>query len=349
MLALMGDVGPVRSRSRALRMLLLLFLVLVLLGAGAGGFYVWATGASGPRDRVVVEIPEGITASEVGDILVDRDVIRSAFVFRVMSKLRDFGATLQAGQYELTTNMPLPEALDVLEAGPLPEPVQDVTIPEGFRVTQIAERVARDLGVSRSEFLRLAESGTYVLDPYLPDGIRTVEGFLFPKTYQFPLEIGAEAVLERLLDQFEREVDALPWERVRSLGVSPYEAVIIASMIEREARVPEDRRKIAAVIYNRLEAGMLLQIDATVLYALPEHTNPTLEDLAFDSPYNTYLYPGLPPTPIASPGFVSLEAALRPVDADYLFYVLIDCDGTHGFSETIEEHNALKARAPDCD
>jgi UPF0755 protein len=128
--------------------------------------------------------------------------------------------------------------------------------------------------------------------------------------------------------------------------VTPYEVVIIASLIEEEARIPEDRPKVAAVIYNRLAREMNLQIDATVLYALPRHKERlTYEDLETPSPYNTYLHPGLPPTPIASPGLASLEAALQPADADYLYYVVIDDSGRHAFTASYEEFLRFKEQA----
>jgi UPF0755 protein len=330
----------VRSRSRALRVLIVLFLILLLLLAGSFGFYRWATGASGPSDPVTVEVPEGATTDRVGELLEEAGVIRSAFVFRMLVRLRGLDGGVQAGSYELTTNMGLSDVLEALRGGPMVEELPlELTIPEGLRLERVAERVAEDLGVRPRRFLRRAESGDFALEPYLPEGTGSVEGFLFPKTYRFPEGVNADQVIERLLAQFQEEVEGLPWHRAERYGLTPYDVVVMASLIEREARHPPDRRKISAVIHNRLDIGMALQIDATVQYALPEHKERlTFADLEYESPYNTYLHPGLPPGPIASPGLESIRAALRPANVEYLYYVLIDPEtGEHAFAETHEE------------
>lgn len=243
--------------------------------------------------------------------------------------------------------MRLGEVFELLELGPQDTaPTVTVTIPEGLRVEQVAETIAEQLGLSRRKFLEAATGGAYSLPPYLPPGAETVEGFLYPETYEFRTTASVEDVINRQLEQFRAEAEGLPWGRARELGVTQYEVVVIASLIEREARVDEDRAKIAAVIYNRLAKGMKLEIDATVLYALPEHKERLLfEDLEYPSPYNTYLHEGLPPGPIASPGLASLAAALRPADADYLYYVVIDESGRHGFTDSYEEFLRLKEQA----
>jgi UPF0755 protein len=189
------------------------------------------------------------------------------------------------------------------------------------------------LGIPQKRFLASAERQGWTLPPYLPKG-RGTEGFLFPKTYEFvKADTSADDVVTKLLDQFDTEAKALPWKNAEKLGVSPYEAVIIASMIEREARVESDRPKIAAVIYNRLAAGMTLGIDATLLYDDPTPDGElSASDLRSNSPYNTRVHAGLPPTPIASPGLPSLRAALSPADVPYLYYVLCGADGHHRFS-----------------
>ncbi|HEV2906612.1 MAG TPA: endolytic transglycosylase MltG [Actinomycetota bacterium] len=326
--------------------LMIVLLVMVLMSVGAGGFYLWATGASGESRPVSLEIPEGATTSDIAALLQEKKVIRSGFAFRVAARLRGLGSSIGAGQYALQTNMPVQEALDVLEQGPIVETFT-VTIPEGLRVEQVAERVAEDLGLSRKEFLASAKSGAHVVPPYLPEGSPSVEGFLFPKTYEFITDVSEDQVIRRLLEQFEEEVGGLDWNTSEGLGFSPYELVIIASLIEREAKVDEERAKIASVIYNRLREEMLLQIDATVEYALPEHKNRlTYEDYEYPSPYNTYLHPGLPPTPIASPSLASIEAALRPAKTDLLFYLVVDPEtGRHAFAETYQEFLNLKAQA----
>ena len=343
----MAGRGAHRARGGAGRGALILLLVLVVLAAGVFGLYRYAVGASGPTRQVALEIAEGSTAGDVGDLLEGRSVIRSALAFRVSAQLRGFSSDIQAGAYELTTNMAISEVFDVLEAGPLVETVS-VTIPEGLEVTEIATTAGEALGLDPGTFHRAATSGTFALEPYLPQGTETVEGFLFPKTYDFgPDGLSEDAVIERLLAQFEAEAATLEWNRAEDLGLTHYETVIVASLIEREARVPRDRANISAVIHNRLREGMPLQIDATVQYALPEENRElTFQDYEFESPYNTYIHPGLPPTPIASPGLASLEAALNPADVDYLYFVVTDPEtGSHAFADTYQEFLRLKQEA----
>ncbi len=340
--------GSHRARGSAARGTLLLFLtlVLVLIGGAAGGYW-WATGASGPSEPVTVEIPEGATADAVGEVLADAEVIRSALAFRLMVAVQGRSDEIRAGTYRMSTNMTLEEALAVITAGPPPPNEVEVTIPEGYEVKEIAETVDESLRrVEADEFQRLAGSGRFALPPYLPEGARTVEGFLFPETYGFPSNSGADDVILRLLSQFKEEAAGLPWPNAGKLGLSPYEVVIVASMIEREAGVDADRPKISAVIHNRLERDMPLQIDATIQYALPEDNRLlTEEDYEYPSRYNTYLHNELPPTPIGNPGAASLRAALEPADAEYLYLVVIDDSGRHAFAETYDEFLRLKDQA----
>src|SRR6266581_3518933 len=216
-----------------------------------------------------------------------------------------------------------------------------MTIPEGFRLTEIAARVHSLFGIPTKEFLTEAESGSYTLPPYLPEGKRTVEGFLFPETYQVVQKTAtADSIIRLLLSQFQKEVQDLPWDNAKKLGVSPYQVVTIASMIEREAKLDKERPLIAAVIYNRLKIHMPLGIDATLQYIDPDPSNGlTASDLLIESPYNTRLHPGLPPTPIASPRLSSIEAALNPAPVSYLYYVLCPKDGPgkHRFSTSYDD------------
>jgi UPF0755 protein len=338
--------GRHRSRGRAGRGLLIFLLVLALAGTGVVVAYRYATGASGPSRPVTVEVPDGATAEDVGAILEDAEVIRSALGFRVAAQVRGVGSSIQAGAYRLRTNMTVSEALEALDGGPVTETVT-ATFPEGLEVGEAAVVASDSLGVDQGAFRDAATSGGFELPPYLPPEVDTVEGFLFPKTYDFPVPVDERAVIGRLLDQFEQEAGTLDWSRADDLGLTPYEVVVVASLIEREARVPGDRAKISAVIHNRLREDMPLQIDATVQYALPEGNRIlTEEDYQYESPYNTYLHQGLPPTPIASPGLASLRAALAPADVNYLYFVVTDPNsGRHAFAETYEEFLRLKEQA----
>jgi peptidoglycan lytic transglycosylase G len=336
------------ERRRGLVVLLVILILLGALVATGAGFWSWATGAaSGPRTKLVVTIPDGATGAMVADLLEKEGVIRSTWAFKLLSRFRGFSGGFQAGVYtNLTTNMTVEEALDALKKGPLPKEVLQALFPEGLTVRQTAERVQEQLGIPRNDFLRAATSERFWLTPYLPKGTTTVEGFLFPKKYEFEAGATADLVIKRLLTQFKREVRDLPWANSKQLRLKrPYDVVIVASMIEREARFPEDRPKIARVIYNRLARGMPLQIDATVEYALGAYkAKLTLEDLKVVSPYNTYLHQGLPPTPIASPGLASLEAALVPAKGKWLYYVVIDGQGHHAFTASYDEFLRLKEK-----
>ena len=174
------------------------------------------------------------------------------------------------------------------------------------------------------------------------------EGLLAPDTYEFRQDAGAVEILSRLADTLVSRLDAQDWTLFEEAELTPYQGLIVASLIEREAKLDEDRPLIASVIMNRLDAGIGLQIDATVIYALGENRSQVLlEDLEVDSPYNTYKWAGLPPTPISGVRLASLEAAAEPTETDFYYYVLIDAEGKHGFSETLEEHNRKKQEARD--
>jgi UPF0755 protein len=331
------SASPRRERRRGLVILAGLILLLAGLAAAGGAYYNWATGASGPQEKIELVIPTGATGAEVAELLEGQGVIRSTFVFNLIARLRGFGGGFQAGEYtNLTTNMTVNEALDALRTGPLVKTVS-AAFPEGYRLEEVAESISEQLEIGRGAFLRAARSGTYALPPYLPKGTETVEGFLFPNTYDFLEDVTAKDVIERLLVEFENQAATLPWDQAEALGVTEYEVVTIASLIEREARVPEDRAKIARVIYNRLEQGMALEIDATVQYALGNWDPILIADRAVDDPYNTYQHPGVPPGPIASPGRASLEAALLPADGPWLYYVVIDAEGRHAFTDSYQE------------
>jgi UPF0755 protein len=339
-----------RERRRGGVILLVVLILLVCLVGAAGGWWAWATGSSGSEDKIVVVIPQGSSGSDVAGILTEEHVVRSALAFKVMARFRGFAQGFQAGTYtNLTTNMSVAGAIAALKKGPLPQKTLSAVFPEGLTVTQTAERVQDQLGIPMQQFLSAARSGKYGLPPYLPTGAPTLEGFLFPKSYDFFAGVSSGDVIKKLLAQFGKEVRGLPWSDYRSLRLkSRYQVMIVASMIEREARFPEDRQKIAAVIYNRLKKRMALQIDATVEYALGTYKSRlTYEDLKVQSPYNTYLHPGLPPTPIASPGLASIEAALSPDSGNWLYYIVCDKEGHHAFTSSYSEFLRLKAN-PTC-
>lgn len=329
-----------------------LFMVALVLLAAAffGGLFAFnaASGSAGEDgEPVTVTIPEGMGASEVADVLAQEGVIDSPWIFRLLARFDDRASRIKPGTYELTTGMSTGDILAQLAAGPPLADTWTVTIPEGLTVDAIVERIA---GAEGSPFtvdeLREALVGVplpeWVPLGELPEGAPYYEGMLFPATYEFFADSNAQEVLATLVAETDEALSAVtPPE-----GFTRYELLIIASLIEREVRVPEERPIVASVIYNRLAAPMRLQIDATVQYAQGEHSERLLyEDLRIDSAWNTYEVDGLPPTPIAAPGRAAIEAAANPGDTSFLFYVVCDtATGEHAFAETNEEHQRNVAR-----
>ena len=341
------DRTPRRPKRRRWLLLLLVLLLLVAAVAVAGfTYYNWCQGGSGGGGKpVTVEVPHGATGGDVISLLHDRDVIRCGGIAPRIA-LRAKHETFQAGTYHLTTNLGLNGALAALAKGPAAPPSIRFTIPPGWRVTQIAARAERLLGIPAKEFEAEAFGGTQSLPPYLPAGTKSVEGFLLPNTYQFP-EHGntASSVITRLLQQFGPQAGDLPWGNAKKLGVTPYEIVTIASMIEKETGYAPDRAKVSAVIYNRLKIGIALQIDATLLYDDPTPGDNSLSssDLLSNSPYNTRIHKGLPPTPIASPSLAAIRAALQPANVNFLYYVKCGTKGHSAFTASYQAFLRLKA------
>jgi UPF0755 protein len=326
-------------RGRILSALSIL-VVLGLVAAGAGLIYLRSIGVGGTSDKgkaIEVTIPKGASAQRIGEVLEDAGIIESAFAFRVAAWLGEGAEDIQAGVYEISTGLTATDALETLrDSGPILNFV-NVTFPEGSWLVDFARIVDEKTHVSGDKFLALVENGK-IDSAYRPEGIETMEGLLFPSTYQVIEQDTARSIAERLARQFEAEMEDLDTATIDEMGISLYEAITVASMIEAEAGVEGDRDKIAAVIYNRLDEGMTLGIDATVLYAIGEHKEElTVSDLDVDSPYNTRKFPGIPPTPIGAPGSASLEAALNPADGTWLYYVLADCEGNHAFSTSYDE------------
>ncbi|MBO0887019.1 MAG: endolytic transglycosylase MltG [Acidimicrobiales bacterium] len=214
-------------------------------------------------------------------------------------------------------------------------PVYAVVVPPGFTMAQIAARVGAVPGHSARAFLRLAESGE-VRSAYEPAGVTRLEGLLFPATYRVTAHESDRQILEAMVARFDLAAREVGLSSAPStVHVSPYQAVTVASLVEREALLAGDRGKVATVVYNRLAQGMKLQVDATIIYALGRPVSSvSAKDKEIDSPYNTYKVAGLPPTPIASPGVASLEAALHPTPGPWLYYVVVSHNGAEAFSAT---------------
>ena len=330
-----------------------IFVALLGIAALAGFFYlrslgVW-TSTGRPGQPVSITIPKGASASDIGTLLQDKGVIESALGWRITLYLEGSGAEIEAGKYQLFRGLSPKDALELLSEGASVDFVT-VTFPEGSWIEDFARIVGKNTHISSQEFMDALGSGEVESD-LKPDDVDTFEGLLFPSTYQVVEDDTAVTLAQRLADEMERQVAQVDLSRMEAEGFSPYEILIVASMVEGEAKVGEERPLIASVIYNRLEVGETLGIDATVLYALGEHkTELTVSDLAIDSPYNTRLYSGLPPTPIGAPGAGSIAGAADPAPGDLFFFVVSDCEGHHAFSETAAEFAEDKAayQALDC-
>jgi UPF0755 protein len=319
----------------------LLLLGLVALGI-VGFLYQHNVDPPGPPgDEVQLTIPLGSSTQHIGKLLDKADVISSARVFRVYSKIKGLGG-FQAGQYTFRHNSSMDDAVAVLRNGPELK-FERLTVPEGLTLPQIAARIGELEGRSADAFLAAARSGE-VRSRYQPPSVTSVEGLLLPETYNVEPKDNEAEILKRMVDSFDATAQGLGFDAAQArVGVSTYEAMVVASLIERETKIDDERPKVAQVIYNRLRKGMRLQIDATVVYALGRSgvdTRVSLEDLKIDSPYNTYAHGGLPPTPIAAPGEASLRAAMNPEPGPWLFYVVTEPDGRHSFATTLAEHNA---------
>jgi len=350
----------------------LAFLALVLAGV-AGGLYalddvLGPEVAPGRPVSLVVEPGESVRS--VSDRLREEGVVRSATTFRLEAEEEELSTYLQPGEYELETGMSNEEAIAVLLAGPLGPVSVRFTIPEGLPLEVILERLAEtfeahEVADFRAVLDERAEAGANVdgvlqLPSWVPEpgdaeeGIEPFEGLFFPETYEVEPDASPRRILQRMVDQLELVMGRVPDEGVeaaRVRGLTRYEVLIVASIVEREVVVPAERETVARVILNRLLEGMRLQVDATVLYAKGEHAEMVAtEDLEIDSPYNTYVVEGLPPTPISAPGEASLSAAFAPADVTHRFYVLdAECDGSHVFADTLEEHEANVAAFREAD
>ena len=341
-----GDGGRRGRLNRRGRVVAGGLAILLVVGLG-GGLWLFReiNPAGGPGAKVAVDVEPGTSVAGVAARLDAKGVIASARIFRIYLKLKGGTGTIQAGEYELRKNLSMGEAQAALRRGPSIR-FEKLTIPEALTLDQIADRVGALPGRSREKFLAAARSGS-VRSKWQPPRNTSLEGLLFPDTYLVTDKEDETAIIRRMVDRFDAvAVDLGLGAAAVPTGLGPYQLIVGASLVESEAKVPEDRPLIASVISNRIQKGMKLQIDATVLYALGEHKDRiSNKDLEIDSAYNTYKIEGLPPTPISAPGRASLEAMLHPADTTFLYYVLSDKNGKHAFATTPSEFEALKAEA----
>ena len=341
-----------KQRKGGLAVVLALLLVLAIVGGGAA--LVLGLGAKvkdafststapdypGPgQGEVVIEVEEGQTVSEVGVTLEREDVIKSTQAFFEVANANPESSSLQPGFYQMQHKMTAADALDTL-LDPSARVQARVTLPEGLRLDETLKTLAKGTDIPVKDFEAALEDGESLGLPTYANG--NPEGFLYPATYEVPPDADASSVLEQLFTAYAAAADDAGVERTPR---DPEEIVIIASLVEAEARLDEDFGKVARVVYNRLEAGMPLQFDSTVNYALKADKKiVTYEDLGADSPYNTYKNTGLPPAPINSPGLKAMDAAVNPPDGDWLYFVTVDPEkGTTKFTSDYQEFPRFKA------
>jgi len=328
-----------------------------VLCTGAAAWLVWQSPgaihdagsyrprASTPGPAVRVRIEPGESPEEIGRRLEDMAVIDSASQFEVLVALMGYDRLLQAGEYEFDQHTAALEVVYRIRRGQTSPRL--VTLVEGWRLEETADAIAAQ-GIPRDDFLAAAKAGPYDY-PFLAELKEgdSLEGYLFPATYPVGSLDKPEDLVRRMLDAFQQNVPAEVEQKAADLGLTLHEAVTLASIIEREARLPEERPVMAQVFLSRLRLGMPLEADPTVQYAIADPQSVRLygywkqgltrSDLESASPYNTYRHRGLPPGPICSPGLDSILAAVNPADTNYLYFVAKP-DGSHAFAETLDEH-----------
>jgi UPF0755 protein len=356
------------------RLLVILF-ALIVIGVGAAvGYFVLGDSSPVLGSRIgqladplapvdahdtttqVVTIPPGSTAGDIGADLQQRGLIRSSLLFRFAADQAGVGASLAAGNYELSRSMSTNEIIQVLAKGQVKRGLV-ATIPEGWRSEQIADRLEATGVASRDEFLRAVSAPESVpgFDVVAANAPPRLEGYLFPETYEVSARVPGTRAAELMVRMFNQRVgEALRAQPETKLNA--YQVLTLASIVEREAKQSSERPMIASVYVNRLAASMPLQADPTVQYAVATRDGPSAvsynywrnlapADLQLDSPFNTYQVAGLPPGPICNPGEASIKAVLTPAKTDYLYFVAkADGSGTHLFARTLDEHNANVAK-----
>jgi uncharacterized YceG family protein len=315
-------------------------IVVAILIALVGAWFLWSVfqpfKGDGDGD-VRVSIPTGASVTQIGEILEENGVIDSEFFFRTRVTLDGSRGDLKPGSYKLKEGMSYGDVIDTLSEGP-PRDVAMVVVPEGRSREEIAPTV-KSAGLT-GNYLEASQSSDDInLRRYKAAGADSLEGFLFPATYELKRGSSANQLVSKQLEAFEREFAGVDLSYAKKKNLTPYDILIIASMVEREAGVAKDRPLIASVIYNRLKNGIPLGIDATIRYENGNWEEPLKQsELAADTPYNTRINAGLPPGPIGNPGIDSIKAAANPAKTDYLFFVVKPCgEGEHAFSETDAE------------
>ena len=297
---------------------------------------VWCT----DEDKVV-NITQGMNSHKIAQLLSGEKLIRSKSAFLILARLNGSSRSLKAGKYKLNAKLNTSQVLHKLKRGDVIK--QYLVIPEGFTIAQIAQ-VWEAKGLGEAADFEQATRNPSLLQKYHIEA-SSLEGYLFPNTYEVTYNTTPEMLIERMLREFNRKFTNELRQEANNLELSVHAVVTLASITEKESKVEYEREIISAVFHNRLQRGWKLQADPTVVYALGNpKRNLTYDDLKIKSPYNTYRYKGLPPGPICNPGIASITAAIRPVQTPYMYFVAAG-NGTHYFSRTLDEHRNAKSLA----
>lgn len=327
----------------------------LLLTVGGAAFYAYEelqpVDVSGQPVTKNVTIPKGSSVREIGQILEQQGLIRNGTLFAYYVKLKGIGAGLQAGEYQFQTGQSVEQMLQKMTEGDTVANTVRITIPEGWNVEQVADALAKKGMINKQKFLQEINRGSFPEYPFvaaIPQKAGRkyrLEGYLFPETYELKKGSTEREIIATMLAQFQKELKPEWTSKLKQRNMSLDDAVNLASIVEREVVVDKERPIVAGVYYNRLREGWLLQADATVQFILGKQRDRiTYDDLKIKNPYNTYVYPGLPPGPIANPGRASLAAVVEPATHEYFFYVTKkDGSSEHYFSRTLEEHLAKDA------
>lgn len=325
-----------QSKGTGIRLLL---AALAAIAPVAYGFFSAEFRGRGVPDGSVVEVlvPDGASSLEVAGVLRAEELIFHPRIFDAYVRLKGQGRQLKAGRYGIPRGASYTYLLEVLRSGAVV--TTPLTIPEGLRIPQVAERLAAYVGDSTATVLAYLTDPKRVGELGVPGP--TLEGYLFPETYRFADGVGLPVIVQAITGRYRDFWGVEERAQAAALGLDEREIVTLASIVEKEVRWDDERSVVAGVYWNRLQRDMLLQADPTVQYALGRPRARLLYrdiDSVADHPYNTYTQQGLPPGPIASPGAASLQAALRPADHEYIFFVARN-DGSHEFTRTLREHN----------
>ena len=321
------------------RFLFSIFWIGIALSWAIGGMFYYNSTypvSETPKKQIVFKIKKGMTLKDVAQELSRQNLIRGASSFRAISYLQEKQSQIKAGEYALSPSMTPLEILTTITSGQ--SILYPVTIPEGYRITEIAVLIEQHGLVNRGKFVRLTKDDSLIKS--LKIHADSLEGYLYPETYNFDKNIGEAGIIKAMTETFFRRAFKPEYaEQAKQLGFTFHQIVILASMIEKETGLGVERKLISSVFHNRLRKNMLLQCDPTVIYAMENFDgNIRKKDLAIDSLYNTYKHKGLPPGPIANPGLDSIVAALYPAESDNLYFVSRQ-DGSHEFSSNLDDHN----------